>query len=67
MTILHRWKYPDRKVCDVVWSSVTGIWQIFGPNYPEISDSQLAIQNIIFEHLKEDITLIRKEKTNHGN
>ena len=25
------------------------------------------MQNIIFEHLKEDITLIRKEKTNHGH
>ena len=25
------------------------------------------MQNIIFEHLNEDITLIRKEKTNHGH
>ena len=38
-----------------------GILQSFGPNYPEIS----GVQNTIFEHLKEDITLIRKEKTNH--
>ena len=35
-----------------------GISQIFGPNYP----THHSIQNIIFEHLKEDITLIRKEK-----
>ena len=24
------------------------------------------MHNVVFEHLKEDITLIRKEKTNHG-
>ena len=45
-----------------------GTSRIFGPNYPEISGSQLnpLIENIIFEHLKEGITLIRKEKTNHA-
>ena len=45
-----------------------GILQIFGPNYPEISGSQLnPFRTFIFEHLKEDVTLIRKEKTNHGH
>ena len=37
----------------------------FCPNYPEISELA-TIQSIIIEHVKEDITFIRKEKTNHG-
>ena len=38
-----------------------GISPIFGPNYPKIGGRQL--NPCIFEHLKEDITLIRKKKT----
>ena len=40
---------------------------IFGPNYPEISGSQLNLFRTLSLNIsKEDITLIRKEKTNHA-
>ena len=39
-------------------SYVTGISQNFGPNCVEISGRRLAHENIIFEQIKEDMTLI---------
>ena len=45
-----------------------GISQIFGPNCPEISGSQRnPFRTSSFKLLKEDIILIRKEKTNRGH